>query len=288
MLTVMITCYNQKDIIGKTIDSILNQNTTDEYQVLISDDLSTDGSYEYLLEYTKDYDNVQVVQPSEKHYVGHNRNTLIANVKTEYCLFIDGDDVQQPDYLTSIIDEIKASKKDIYRISKFKEIWSDHEVIKDSLNYSNFMLFVYKTKVLQTLSVDPDLKIGEDVEFEFRNYLVLHQEVNIIDACYELNRRDENQSLTKNGDIAKRYELEKILYDKIKNYEDIDPYVKSMVNRKKVELINFATLIDVKPDKFEVKTKNIGNKYLACYIMYKWFPRRLFKLILDKKIGAKF
>ena len=38
-------------------------------------------------------------------------------------------------------DDIWVSKKDIYRISKFKEIWSDHEVIKDSLNYSNFMLF---------------------------------------------------------------------------------------------------------------------------------------------------
>jgi glycosyltransferase involved in cell wall biosynthesis len=288
MLTVMITCYNQKDIIGKTIDSIINQETNQDYQILISDDQSTDGSYEYLLEYTKAYKNVFVIQTIDKHYVGHNRNNLIANVNTEYCLFVDGDDVQQPNYIDKIINTINETKKDIYRIAKFKEIWSDHEVIKDSLNYSNFMLFVYKTSLLKTLTVDPDLMIGEDVEFEFRNYKVLHKEVNIIDACYQLNRQDENQSLTKNGDIKKRYELEKILYDKIKNYEEIDPYVKSMVNRKKVELINFATLTDKQPDEYQVNTKNIGNKYLACYIMYKWFPRRLFKLILDKKIGTKF
>ena len=288
MLTVMITCFNQEDIIGKTIDSLLNQKTNVDFKILISDDLSKDNSMTVLKAYESKYSNIKVVQPKEKFYVGHNRNTLFQNVDTEYCLFIDGDDVQEEDYLDPILQEINSSKKDIYRIKNFEETWSDRKIIKDSLNYSNFMLFVYKTDYIKGLLVNPTLRIGEDVEFEFRNYKLLHKETNIIDTCYALNRRDDNESLTKNGDLKSRYELELKLYNIIKNYEDIDPYVKSMVNRKKVELINFATLIDEKPLAFNVKIKNIGNRYLACFIMYKIFPRSLFKYVLVKKIGKKF
>ncbi|MGL5020530.1 MAG: glycosyltransferase family 2 protein [Mycoplasmatales bacterium] len=288
MLTVMITCFNQGDIISKTIDSLLNQKTNVDFKILISDDLSKDNSMNILKEYESKYSNIKVVQPKEKFYVGHNRNTLFQNVDTEYCLFVDGDDAQKEDYLDPILQEIKLSKKDVYRIKNFEETWSDRKILKKSLNYSNFMLFVYKTEYIKDVFVNPNLRIGEDVEFEFRNYKLLHKEINVINTCYALNRRDDNESLTKNGDLKARYELELKLYSIIKNYEDIDPYVKSMVNRKKVELINFATLIDEKPLEFNVKIKNIGNRYLACFVMYKILPRNLFKYVLLKKIGKKF
>lgn len=54
-VSVMIVTYNQKEYIEEAILGVLNQKTNFQYEILIHDDASTDGTMEIIKEYEKKY-----------------------------------------------------------------------------------------------------------------------------------------------------------------------------------------------------------------------------------------
>lgn len=291
-IAVLITCYNQEEIIKKTIDSMLNQSLeNDKYTIYVSDDQSTDNSYEVLKEISSKYNNVIVKQNPNKKLVGANRNNLISMIDDDckYALFVDGDDAQDKDYLKTIYEQLDDHLT--FSVTNFTEVWSDTKTItKDACIYDNFMFRVYQTKLLKTLSVNEELKIGEDVEFSFRYHDELSKDDKIIEANYLLNRRDDNISLTKNSDIKKRLELEEILYNYIKDYNNI-PDLSTKIENKKVELIQLQVMCDQKVENYIIDTSKLGLKFKLSYFMYQITKKiglvKIYKSFLIKKIGYK-
>ena len=92
-VSVCITTYNLESYISQTLDSVLCQETTFDYEVIIGDDCSTDKTREILLQYKKLYPNKIILHFQEKN-VGVNRNDydLIHLAKGEYIAWCDGDD----------------------------------------------------------------------------------------------------------------------------------------------------------------------------------------------------
>lgn len=290
-IAVLITCFNQEDIIKQTLDSMINQTLEkDLYTIYVSDDQSTDNSYQVLTEYADKYDNIKISKNPNKQLVGANRNNLIKMIDDDckYALFVDGDDVQANNYLEVIYHQIDLHLT--YSLTNFSEIWSDDKIItKNALNYDNFMFRVYQTKLLKTMHVDESLKIGEDVEFSFRYHQQLSADNKVIEANYQLNRRDENISLTKNRDISNRLALEEVLYEKIKDYHDPDLITK--IENKKVELIQLQVMTNQPVKNYKVKFTKLGLKFKLSYLMYKTTKllhlTKLYKSFLIKKIGYK-
>lgn len=106
-LSILTTCYNQKNEIEKLVQSVLKQNIPFEYEILIGDDGSTDGSVEYLKEIEAKYPNIIKVyynKPSKEKLLtihskaaraSENRYRLLKEMfkhKSEYFTLIDGDD----------------------------------------------------------------------------------------------------------------------------------------------------------------------------------------------------
>lgn len=286
MLSVLVTCYNQKDIITKTLDSLINQVTDFDYNIIVSDDLSTDGSYQLLCEYANLHPIVTVIQPKTKKRVGHNRNNLINFASAKYSCFVDGDDLQAPHFIDDICKNL--GDDDIYKIKSFSEVWSDENiVVKDALNYENIFLNIYKTSILKTMKFNPDLKIGEDVIFSLKYNKILQNYSRVIDVNYLLNRRDENISLTKNGSHLERFELENKLLTEFLKYEEENDYTKVKVNQKKVDVINYAFIANQPLPKYKVDLKYLPKKHLISYLMYKIMPKLIYKKIIFRQIAHK-
>lgn len=53
LVSILCLSYNQKEYIRQTIDSFFMQKTDFDFEVLINDDASTDGTKEILQEYQK-------------------------------------------------------------------------------------------------------------------------------------------------------------------------------------------------------------------------------------------
>lgn len=94
-VSVTILTYNQKEFIGKAIESALSQKTNFDVEILVGDDCSTDGAQETILAYQEKYpDKVKAVLHSKN--LGQNGlfNTIetLKLAKGTYIAPMDGDD----------------------------------------------------------------------------------------------------------------------------------------------------------------------------------------------------
>ncbi|MCI7792187.1 MAG: glycosyltransferase [Lachnospiraceae bacterium] len=93
-LSVVIPVYNIEDYIGKCLDSVLAQ-TYQNYEVIIVDDGSTDGTAGVCDEYAQKDERIRVIHKKNEG-VSVARNTGIDIATGEYFLFFDGDDFMEP------------------------------------------------------------------------------------------------------------------------------------------------------------------------------------------------
>ena len=94
-VSVLTTCYNRAPFIAQTIESVLAQSFND-YEYIIVDDCSTDGSFEIAQSYTKKDGRIRVYQ-NEKNLGDYpNRNRAASYAHGRYLKYIDSDDVLYP------------------------------------------------------------------------------------------------------------------------------------------------------------------------------------------------
>jgi len=93
LLTVCIITYNHSKYIKQALDSILAQELTVDWKLVIADDKSTDGTREIILEYQKMHPKyIELVL--QKRNVGPEQNwlDLLSRAKSKYVLYAEGDD----------------------------------------------------------------------------------------------------------------------------------------------------------------------------------------------------
>ncbi len=102
--SILVPVYNVEEYLPKCVDSIIAQDyQSEDYEVILVDDGSTDSSGRICDSYSEKHDNIAVIHQE-------NRGLLLArcsgvkNSSGKYLVFIDSDDYVDPDYL-SVIDK---------------------------------------------------------------------------------------------------------------------------------------------------------------------------------------
>ena len=106
MVTIITPSYNCKQVFKATFDSVLSQ-TYKDWEWIIVDDCSTDGSFEYIKELTKDDKRIKVLQTPKNGGSAVARNIGLRNASGRYITFLDSDDLLDPNFLESQLDFIK-------------------------------------------------------------------------------------------------------------------------------------------------------------------------------------
>jgi len=103
-LSVIIPVYNRRDLIQRAIRSLLDQDYTEPYEIVVVDDGSSDGSAEAA---DKIDDRVRVVrQTNQGAAVARHRG--VAEARAEIVAFHDSDDIALPNKLSSLVAALKA------------------------------------------------------------------------------------------------------------------------------------------------------------------------------------
>ena len=106
LVSIICPLYNKKNYVQETIDSVINQTYTN-WEMIIVDDGSTDGSYELVEEIYKSNDGIKLYHRSDfKQNKGGSvcRNVGIELAKGEFILFLDADDLLIKECLANRID----------------------------------------------------------------------------------------------------------------------------------------------------------------------------------------
>ncbi|MFT4144618.1 MAG: glycosyltransferase [Mobilitalea sp.] len=93
MVSVFMLTYQHKRYVQQAIDSVLAQKVNFNYEIVISDDCSSDGTQQILIDYKRKYPNKIKLNLNKKN-VGPVRNSklVLKNCKGRYIAFLEGDD----------------------------------------------------------------------------------------------------------------------------------------------------------------------------------------------------
>lgn len=147
ILTIGITVHNDEAFINRCVDSVINSlHSSEDVEIIISNNNSSDKTECLALEYEKNYPNIKVVS-TDKAGPSVARNAVLENMHGDYVTFIDGDDYVE-DGMFKLLDVLRDyNDVDLfhltYKIIKpqktFKPICCGSEFFNKKLDRGEFL-----------------------------------------------------------------------------------------------------------------------------------------------------
>ncbi len=119
-VSVVVPIFNIKNYIETMVKSVLAQTMTD-WELLLVDDGSTDGTKEMIAEYEKQDERIRAIYHEANRGVAAARGSGCAKARGEYVCFFDGDDWIEPETLEQIYARARAKDADMVCFAYVKE-----------------------------------------------------------------------------------------------------------------------------------------------------------------------
>ena len=132
-LSIIIAAYNVEKYIEKCVKSCYDENLQDNYEIIVVNDGSLDGTVKILESLIREVKNLKIIS-KENEGLGAARNTGIANANGTYIWMIDGDDFLTDEFIPILIQHIKEEVIDVFKLNY--NITSENGEIL-SVKYSN-------------------------------------------------------------------------------------------------------------------------------------------------------
>ena len=146
-VSIITPNYNCSKYISQTIESVLAQ-TYQNWEMIIVDDCSNDGSYEIALEYAKNDHRIEVVRMEKNSGAAVCRNKAIELSKGDYLAFIDSDDLWLPEKLKIQLNFMQENDCD-FSFTEYEHIDEDGNTLGikartiKKLTYSRLLLHCF-------------------------------------------------------------------------------------------------------------------------------------------------
>ena len=194
--SIIVPVYNVEAYLPECVESLLNQDTAEPYEILLVDDGSTDSSGALCDEFAARDSRVRVFH-KENGGVSAARNTGIRAASGQYICFCDGDDLYLPSYL-STVDATMVYEPDMVQVcgQTFTEDGSFSDIcpeIRPNADgelgqlylmrcletetlpiYGSYYCYRREWMIKNDLTFPEDLCVNEDLDFCFR--CILHAE----------------------------------------------------------------------------------------------------------------
>ncbi|WP_055598547.1 glycosyltransferase family 2 protein [Streptomyces aureus] len=96
LVSVVMPVYNSAATLGAAVRSVLSQTHSD-LELLVTDDKSSDGSLDLLMEFARQDERVKPQSAPEQGGAGRARNLAIGRARGDYVAFLDSDDLWLPE-----------------------------------------------------------------------------------------------------------------------------------------------------------------------------------------------
>jgi len=204
-VSVIMGTYNCRDTLNDSIQSILAQTYTD-WEFIICDDCSTDGTYELLKKYHEQYrERITILRNEKNQKLAFTLNRCLEAAQGEYIARMDGDDISVPNRLEKQLAYLKAnpecdlvgtamqrfSEKSLGAIDRKPE-HPDRYSLRRMVPFHHATIMTYK-RVYDSLggyTVSERTIRGQDYDLWFRFFAAGFCGDNLEDALYMV-REDE-------------------------------------------------------------------------------------------------
>ncbi|MBS7250234.1 MAG: glycosyltransferase [Candidatus Freyarchaeota archaeon] len=134
-MSVVILTFNRREHVVDTVESTLRQMFDGDYEVIVVDNWSEDGSYEELKSRFSRISNFRIVRPTQKIGIAAARNYGLQIAKGDIVAFIDDDCIANRSWLKEINSIFKDSsvgcvggKIKLVMVGAKKPLWLGRDV----------------------------------------------------------------------------------------------------------------------------------------------------------------
>lgn len=191
VVSILIPVFNRANLLVETLESIINQTFTN-WECVLVDDRSDDGSFELLNNLSQTYSRLKVFQRplNLPKGAGSCRNFAFEKSIGKYIQYFDSDDIMLPNMLEEKVFELEKFKEYDFLVSKMGEFnesgrlaFKDYpltssDLMNDFLTYKLFFLTpgpLFKREFLAAFKVKFDEKLHRRQEREFYTRIILSQ-----------------------------------------------------------------------------------------------------------------
>lgn len=121
LISVIIPIFNQERYLGECLDSVFRQ-CTDEIEVVLVNDGSTDKSFSICEDYIKRYHVNAVLLNQENSGSLKSRVNGVSHSSGEYVMFMDSDDVLMEHAFETIVDALRKRPSDMIMFNATRDL----------------------------------------------------------------------------------------------------------------------------------------------------------------------
>lgn len=141
-ISIGLAVYNGELFIRRAVDSLLGQTFTD-FEIIISDNASTDSTPEICKEYLKKDKRIRYYRQKRNIGIHRNFNFLLKQARYHYFSWAAVDDYLDPDFMEKNLKILESNKNIVSSIGKIKPYGSDFLDIDpksiDTTKYPDFI-----------------------------------------------------------------------------------------------------------------------------------------------------
>ena len=239
-----MAAYNAEQYIKDAINSVINQ-TYDDWELIIVDDGSTDGTATIVDYYAECNSKIKVIHQKNSGTAAAARNSGLKYVSGDYIQLIDSDDMISKDLLEIYNNKLFSNSidvlipnclcffgnniNDIYWEKKppnhdYSQILSGESAFELSLDWTIHGVFLVKTELLLSIKYDEELINGD--EFTTRKILCNANSVSFADTYYYYRRNTVSTTLN----IKNKYKM----YEAIITSYNIYDYARRTIRNHRI------------------------------------------------------
>jgi len=133
-VTIGMPVFNDVDYIEKSIQSVLNQSFED-FELLISDDQSSDGSADICKKYQESDHRVKYVRQPENLGISKNMKYLLDQSNSQFFIWAADDDLWAPAFLETLVQALEDNPEYVCTFSTFTHIDEAGNIIERPLDF---------------------------------------------------------------------------------------------------------------------------------------------------------
>ena len=119
MLSIIIPTFNEVRNIIPLIENLISIIDNYEYEIIVVDDDSPDGTSDVINNYMKKNDNVKLITRIDRSGLSSAIKEGLIFARGDYLLVLDGDGQHDPECITNILNKIFEGKTDLVIASRF-------------------------------------------------------------------------------------------------------------------------------------------------------------------------
>ena len=116
LVSIGLPVYNGEELLPSLLESVLNQ-TFSNFELIISDNGSTDKTVEICTEFSKKDTRVKLFQNSENRGPAYNFTKVLSLSRGPYFIWLAHDDEWRDNHLETVLDRIKDSEDTVLAVN---------------------------------------------------------------------------------------------------------------------------------------------------------------------------